>query len=140
MEDFTPVSGFVGGLLIALAVALLLWLNGRLAGISGIVGGLVLNRTGDLWWRATFLAGLVLGAFGYGWTFGGPGTVEVTASLPTKTRPDGRLLSDAALFGVGWGMVGFCPGRRRPLYGPRLRHRHGTVQPSARADSGGGAG
>lgn len=82
MEDFTPVSGFVGGLLIGLAVALLLWLNGRLAGISGIVGGLVLNRTRDVWWRVAFLAGLMLGALGYVWAYGGPGTVEVTASLP----------------------------------------------------------
>lgn len=36
--------------------------------------------------------------------------LDTRFSLPTKTRPDGRLLSGAALFGVGWGMVGFCPG------------------------------
>jgi uncharacterized membrane protein YedE/YeeE len=41
METFTPVSGLIGGLLIGLAVAFMLLLNGRIAGISGIVGGLV---------------------------------------------------------------------------------------------------
>ena len=41
MENFTPVCGLVGGLLIGLAVALLLVLNGRIGGISGIVGGLL---------------------------------------------------------------------------------------------------
>jgi uncharacterized protein len=47
MENFTPVGGFVGGLLIGLAVALMLLLNGRVAGISGIVGGLLTLRAGD---------------------------------------------------------------------------------------------
>jgi hypothetical protein len=40
VENFTPVSGLIGGLLIGLAAALLL-LNGRTSGISGFVGGLV---------------------------------------------------------------------------------------------------
>jgi uncharacterized protein len=80
MEDFTPVSGLLGGLLIGLAVALLLWLNGRLAGISGIVGGLVAGGARGGWWRAAFVAGLVLGALAYVLVAGA--AVEVTASLP----------------------------------------------------------
>ena len=80
MENFTPVSGLVGGLLIGLAVALLLWLNGRLAGISGVVGGLLPGGTRDGWWRAAFVAGLVLGALAYVRVAGAP--VDVTASLP----------------------------------------------------------
>ena len=47
VENFTPVSGLVGGLLIGLAAALLLLLNGRLSGISGIVGGLVVPKESD---------------------------------------------------------------------------------------------
>lgn len=82
MENFTPVSGLVGGLLIGLAVALLLWLNGRLAGISGIVGGLVPGGARDGWWRAAFVAGLVIGAFAYVRVAGGAAAVEVTTSLP----------------------------------------------------------
>lgn len=46
MEDFSPIGGFAGGLLIGLAVALMLLLNGRVAGISGIVGGLLTLKSG----------------------------------------------------------------------------------------------
>jgi uncharacterized membrane protein YedE/YeeE len=57
--DFSPVSALVGGALIGLAAGLL-WLgNGRIAGISGIVGGLRTQGT-DLGWRIAFIAGLVL--------------------------------------------------------------------------------
>ena len=52
MENFTPVCGLVGGLLIGLAVALLLVLNGRIGGISGIVGGLLAFGGRDVGWRA----------------------------------------------------------------------------------------
>lgn len=63
-------------------MASLLWLNGRLAGISGIVGGLVPGGARDVWWRAAFVAGLVLGALAYVWAVGGAAAVEVTASVP----------------------------------------------------------
>ena len=80
MGDFTPVGGLVGGLLIGLAVALMLLLNGRVAGISGIVGGLLTLRAGDAIWRAAFVAGLVLGALAYVSTADVP--VAVVAPLP----------------------------------------------------------
>ena len=62
MENFTPVSALVGGLLIGGAATLLLWLNGRIAGISNIANGLLDWKRGDLLWRLLFLAGLVAGA------------------------------------------------------------------------------
>ena len=65
MEDFTPVSGLVGGLLIGLAVTLMLLLNGRIAGISGIVGGLLTPKGGDTGWRVAFIVGLLIGALAY---------------------------------------------------------------------------
>lgn len=53
----------VGGVMIGTAAALLFALNGRIAGVSGVLGTLVLDRpTGEAPWRALFLAGLVLGA------------------------------------------------------------------------------
>ncbi len=63
MQDFTPLSGAIGGALIGLAAALLLAFNGRIAGISGILGGLLPPRAGDMAWRILFVAGLALGAF-----------------------------------------------------------------------------
>ncbi len=82
MEDFTPISGLIGGLLIGLAVALLLLLNGRISGISGIVGGLLAPRSQDVSWRVVFVAGLILGAFGYMLATGGAIPVNMQASLP----------------------------------------------------------
>jgi len=82
MEDFTPIGGFAGGLLIGLAVALMLLLNGRVAGISGIVGGLLTLRLRDMAWRAAFVAGLVLGALAYLSTADESAPVRVISSLP----------------------------------------------------------
>jgi uncharacterized membrane protein YedE/YeeE len=56
---FTPWSGLAGGALIGSAVALLALLNGRIAGISGIVAGLLRPQRGNVAWRAAFIAGLV---------------------------------------------------------------------------------
>lgn len=65
MTHFTPVSALLGGLLIGLAASLLLWFNGRIAGISNLLAGLLSRRPGEYAWRLLFLAGLVVGAGGY---------------------------------------------------------------------------
>ena len=59
MDNFTPIPAAIGGTLIGLAVALLMLTTGRIAGISGIVDGLIGNAGGK-GWRAAFVAGLVL--------------------------------------------------------------------------------
>lgn len=59
-NNFTPWSSLAGGLIIGLASVMFLMFNGRLAGISGIVGGLINPKKGDISWRITFMAGLVL--------------------------------------------------------------------------------
>jgi uncharacterized membrane protein YedE/YeeE len=58
-EQFTPLSSLAGGAVIGLAVASLILLNGRIAGISGIVGGLFKMQKGDMDWRIAFVAGLI---------------------------------------------------------------------------------
>jgi len=60
MHDFTPWSALAGGALIGLAASVLLLGLGRIAGISGIVGGLLSPNKGDVSWRAAFVIGLVL--------------------------------------------------------------------------------
>ena len=59
MENFTPFSAIVGGVLIGLSAAILWVANGRVAGISGIVGGLIAPLNADFAWRAAFIAGIL---------------------------------------------------------------------------------
>jgi uncharacterized protein len=65
MENFTPVSATIGGVFIGFSATLLLLFNGRIAGISGILGGLIIPSPGERLWRALFLAGLVISGFIY---------------------------------------------------------------------------
>ncbi|SFR39590.1 hypothetical protein SAMN04488073_0404 [Marinobacter gudaonensis] len=58
-NSFTPWSALGGGILIGLAAASFILLNGRIAGISGILGGLLAPTKGDILWRLAFLGGLV---------------------------------------------------------------------------------
>ena len=100
MTDFTPVSALVGGLIIGGAASLLLLLNGRVAGISGILGGLLSPVRGDTAWRVTFLAGLVIGAFL--WTQIDPAApLAIDVGLPL-------LVAGGLLTGLGARLGGGC--------------------------------
>ena len=57
-EHFTPWASLSGGLLLGVASALFILLNGRILGISGILGGLMPPKVGDTLWRVAFLLGL----------------------------------------------------------------------------------
>ncbi|MDD9947012.1 MAG: YeeE/YedE thiosulfate transporter family protein [Myxococcales bacterium] len=59
MEHFTPISAAAGGILIGLASALLLYAQGRVLGVSGVLGGAIKRLPGDNGWRWAFLGGLV---------------------------------------------------------------------------------
>ena len=61
VEHFTPWSALVGGALIGLAASVLLAANGRIAGVSGMLGGLVAPVRGEVAWRALALTGLLVG-------------------------------------------------------------------------------
>jgi uncharacterized membrane protein YedE/YeeE len=82
VENFTPISGLIGGLLIGLSTALMILFNGKIAGISGIVGGLLARKGSEVGWRAIFVVGLLLGAFVYMLATGGPIPVNLQASVP----------------------------------------------------------
>ncbi len=93
MSDFTPISSALGGVLIG-ASAMLLWLTlGRIAGISGILGGLAGARGEDRAWRIAFLAGLV----------GAPLLVALLAGEPRTEIAAGPALLIAAGLLVGFG-------------------------------------
>ena len=61
MENFTPLSGAVGGVLIGIGALALLFFNERIAGISGIYSGLGTMRPNETLWRFLFVLGLLLG-------------------------------------------------------------------------------
>lgn len=92
-NNFTPWTSLAGGLLIGLAVALLVVFNGKIAGISGIIGGLFKPSRGDIWWRVAFVAGLVLSPLVFALVAPLP-TVQVQASYPV-------LIGAGLLVGVG---------------------------------------
>ena len=65
-EHFTPWASAGGGVLLGIATAMFLLLNGRIAGISGILGGLLRPARGDIAWRVAFLGGLISAPLVYG--------------------------------------------------------------------------
>jgi uncharacterized membrane protein YedE/YeeE len=89
--NFTPWGALVGGALIGLAASLLLLANGRIAGISGIFGGLLRWVDGDIAWRAAFIFGLLLAPLF--WSIFAPGGLV----LPRFTANDP----------AGWLIIGF---------------------------------
>ncbi|PKO47760.1 MAG: YeeE/YedE [Betaproteobacteria bacterium HGW-Betaproteobacteria-22] len=62
-NNFTPWNALAGGLLIGIASALFILFNGRIAGITGIIAGLIKPRLHDIGWRLAFIAGLILSPF-----------------------------------------------------------------------------
>jgi uncharacterized membrane protein YedE/YeeE len=92
-SHFTPWASLAGGLLIGLSAALLVAFNGRIAGISGILGGLLRLPKGDVAWRLAFLLGLVAAPLAYS-LFAALPAVTVEAGTPT-------LIVAGLLVGIG---------------------------------------
>jgi hypothetical protein len=67
MHNFTPWSALAGGILVGLAASILLLVSGRVAGISGILVGVLLPQRGEVGWRLAFLAGLLLAGIAAMW-------------------------------------------------------------------------
>ena len=67
LQNFTPLAALIGGALIGISAFLLLWFNGRIAGISTIMSGLYTTEGANRHWRVSFLIGLLLGAFIWRW-------------------------------------------------------------------------
>lgn len=97
---FTPWVSLAGGLLIGLAAAALTLLNGRIAGISGILGGLLHPQRGDFAWRALFIAGLVIAPLFY----------RLVAALPAIriAAGPGTLVAAGLLVGIGTRYASGC--------------------------------
>lgn len=64
--NFTPWASLSGGILLGVASALFILVNGRVLGISGILGGLLPPKAGDAGWRIAFLLGMLAAPMVYG--------------------------------------------------------------------------
>ena len=97
---FTPWTSLLGGVLIGAAAALLVVLNGRIAGVSGILGGLLRPAPGDAAWRAAFIGGLLFA----------PAAYALVERLPMPTIEAGypALLVAGLLVGIGTRYGGGC--------------------------------
>jgi len=101
MTEFTPLASLVGGMLIGLSAALLLLLEGRIAGISGIAGRLLPPwRDGLFAQRLAFIAGLVAAPFLVGAVTGVPVAQTVSADLPLMAVA-GLLVGFGSVWGSG---------------------------------------
>jgi len=90
---FTPWTSLAGGALIGLAAALFVLATGRIAGVSGVLGGLLAPRRGDIAWRLAFVGGLV----------GAPLVVALATALPAPRIDAGgaALIAAGLLVGIG---------------------------------------
>ena len=100
METFTPFSALAGGALIGIAAAMLLYTNGRIAGVSGILYGLLSPSRDDAPWRLAFVVGLVAGAGLFGVLMGGNAPIAITSSWPLVIA-GGLLVGAGTLAGHG---------------------------------------
>jgi uncharacterized membrane protein YedE/YeeE len=101
MESFTPITSSIGGVLIGIASAGLLMFHGRIAGISGIAGGIFQRVPGDTSWRVMFLVGLFVAGLGWSYFFPQDYLVEID-------RSTGALAVAGLAVGIGTQVGGGC--------------------------------
>ena len=101
MNDFTPISGLIGGLLIGLSTVGLLYFNGRITGISGFIGICLRGVNGKELWRFLFLFGMVAGALIYRAATGWGNNIVIAASWPA-------VMAGGLLVGFGTRLGGGC--------------------------------
>lgn len=101
MTEFEPVTASIGGILIGTSAILLLWLTGRIAGISGILYGIFTRESAERHWRLLFVVGLMLGGFLYQFFTHQPLTTRANFPLPL-------LISAGFLVGIGTRLGSGC--------------------------------
>jgi len=92
-NHFTPWTSLAGGVLIGIAAAMLVLLNGRVAGISGILGGMLAPKRTDIAWRVAFVAGLLAAPWAY--------LLFAPAVAPRIDAGFGTLIAAGLLVGLG---------------------------------------
>jgi len=101
MENFTPINASIGGALIGLSAVMLMLLNGRIAGISGVFSGAVFAERGDKVWRGMFVIGLIAAPALWAMAQGTEPPFEMTHSWPL-------ILAGGLLVGFGTRLGSGC--------------------------------
>jgi uncharacterized membrane protein YedE/YeeE len=101
MVNFTPISAAIGGGLIGLSAVLVMLLTGRIAGISGIFGGLLDPGNNDKGWRIAFIAGLILAPVISGW-------IGYAMPIPKMPASWAVIIAAGLLVGFGTRLGGGC--------------------------------
>jgi hypothetical protein len=96
---FTPWTSLGGGIMIGVAAAMLALLNGRIAGVSGIIGGVLRPAAGDLAWRFAFILGLLVAPAAHR-LFAAPAALTIEASYPVLLLA-GLLVGAGTRYGSG---------------------------------------
>ncbi|MCP4383912.1 MAG: YeeE/YedE family protein [Hyphomicrobiales bacterium] len=107
MENFTPLSATVGGLLLGLATSIIWVVNGRLAGVSSIAGGIFPLHRGDVLWRVLFVVAIPIGTL-IGFWVGPMLFAEVPATRPSLDFAPSVLVIAGILVGIGTRMGRGC--------------------------------
>ena len=102
ITTFTPLQSLIGGALLGLAATLLMLLHGRIAGVTGIIRGVLPPVARDWQWRAAFLVGMVAAPMLYALLIGQRIVIDV-ATAPTM------LLASGAIVGLGVSYGAGCP-------------------------------
>ncbi|MDX1915749.1 MAG: YeeE/YedE family protein [Methylophilus sp.] len=99
-QHFTPVSALLGGALIGIAASILILCNGRIAGISGIIGGLIKATLAERIWRIAFIVGLISAALIW----------QLFTALPeiTISTSSGLLILSGLIVGFGTRLGSGC--------------------------------
>ncbi|HET8936183.1 MAG TPA: YeeE/YedE thiosulfate transporter family protein [Polyangiales bacterium] len=100
MHNFTPMSSALGGILIGIAASILLIGSGRIAGVSGILGGILVPTRGDRLWRWLFMLGLI--------SAGGIASLCAPELIAPSPRPLPLVISAGLLVGVGTRLGNGC--------------------------------
>jgi uncharacterized membrane protein YedE/YeeE len=101
MVPFDPISALVGGALVGAAATLLMWLNGRVAGISGILGDFLDVSRGERGWRTAFLVGLIAAPLA-------AAAVGIPVISPDMPKSWVVVVGAGLLVGVGTRIAGGC--------------------------------
>ena len=116
MTEFTPIASLFGGALIGLSAVLLMLFQGRIAGMTGILSGVLPPRQPDWHWRLQFLVGAIAAPFLLVWL----GGVSISFSIPVSNF---ALVIGGILVGIGVTYGNGCPSGHGVCGIARLSHR-----------------